>query len=149
MPVQAADARSDAYYPSVFPEAIDRIGQAAAWLAGRGETRIALVSHSLGSWMSNEYFDTVAKSPFAAWVCMGLTGGYSLATWNSPRPILDVYGERDLEPSVGAAWRRRLTLASAPGGSRQAMIGGADHFYAGKEAELARTIDAWLGEVLR
>ena len=29
------------------------------------------------------------------------------------------------------------------------MIAGTDHFYAGKEDELARTIDAWLAGVLR
>lgn len=149
MPVQAADARSDAYYPALFPEAIDRIARAAAWLEARGGKRIALVTHSLGSWMANEYFDTTAPSPFRAWACLGLTGGYSLATWNSPRPILDVYGENDLPPSVDAAWRRRITLASAPEGSRQAMIAGADHFYAGKEDELARTISGWLETVLR
>jgi alpha/beta superfamily hydrolase len=99
--------------------------------------------------MANEYFDTTAKSPFAAWACLGLTGGYSLPTWFSPRPILDVYGENDLDPSVGAAWRRRLTIASGAEGSRQVMIGAADHFYAGKEDELARTIAAWLEEALR
>lgn len=149
MPVQASEARSEAYYPALFPEALDRLARAGAWLADRGEKRVALVSHSLGSWMANEYFDANPVSPFAAWACLGLTGGYSLSTWFSPRPILDVYGENDLEPSVGAAWRRRLTLASAPAGSRQVMIAGADHFYAGKADELARTIDAWLGEVLR
>ena len=37
MPVQAADARSEAYYPALFPEAIDRIARAAAWLEARGE----------------------------------------------------------------------------------------------------------------
>jgi hypothetical protein len=69
-----------------------------------------------------------------------LTGGYSWGAYFSPRPILDVYGESDLEPSVSAAWRRRLTLATGAAGSMQAMIAGADHFYAGKEDELARTI---------
>jgi alpha/beta superfamily hydrolase len=103
----------------------------------------------MGSWMANEYFDAAGSSPFAAWACLGLTGGYSLATWFSPRPNLDVYGENDLESSVGAAWRRRLTLASAPAGSRQVMIAGADHFYAGREDELARAVAAWLAEVLR
>jgi alpha/beta superfamily hydrolase len=149
MPVQAADARSEAYYPAVFPEAVDRIAKAVEWLAARGERRLALVSHSMGSWMSNEYFDRTAQSPFAAWACLGLTGGYSLATWFSPRPILDVYGESYLEPSVGAAWRRWLTVSSASAGSRQVMIAGADHFYAGKEDELARAIDRWLDEVVR
>ncbi len=149
MPVQAADARSEAYYPALFPEALDRIARAGAWLAAKGDARMAIVSHSMGAWMANEYFDANRESPFRAWACLGLTGGYSLSTWFSPRPILDVYGENDLEPSVGAAWRRRLTLASAPQGSRQAMIAATDHFYAGKEDELARTIDAWLAEVLR
>lgn len=149
MPVQAADARSEAYYPALFPEAIERIGKAAAWLAARGEARLALVSHSLGSWMSNEYLDGAPDSPFRAWACLGLTGGYSWGAYFSPRPILDVYGENDLEPSVNAAWRRRFTVASAAQGSRQVMIAGANHFYAGKEGELASAIDAWLGEVLR
>lgn len=149
MPVQASDARSEAYYPKLFPEAIDRIARAGTWLAGKSGKKPALVSHSLGSWMSNEYFDTTAESPFAAWACLGITGGYSLSTWFSMRPILDVYGENDLEPSVSAAWRRRVTIATAPEGSRQAMIAGADHFYAGKEEELSRTLDAWLSEVLR
>lgn len=149
MPVQAADARSDAYYPLVFPEAIDRIGRAAAWLAERAGPRIALVSHSLGSWMSNEYLDQVPDTPFRAWVCMGITGGYSWGAYFSPRPMLDMYGEKDLEPAVNAAWRRRITLSTAAEGSRQVMIAGADHFYAGREDELAGTISAWLVEVLR
>lgn len=149
MPVQAADARSEAYYPMLFPEAIDRIARSGAWLAGQSGSKPALVSHSLGSWMANEHFDTAARSPYAAWACLGLTGGYSLATWFSPRPILDVYGENDLEPSVSAAWRRRITLATAPAGLRQVMIAGADHFYAGKVEELARALDSWLAEVLR
>jgi triacylglycerol esterase/lipase EstA (alpha/beta hydrolase family) len=149
MPVQAADARSEAYYPALFPEAIDRIARASAWLVAKDGPRVAIVSHSLGAWMTNAYFDETAASPFKAWACLGLTGGYSLATWFSPRPILDVYGENDLESSVSAAWRRGLTLASAAQGSRQVMIAGADHFYAGKEDELARTISGWLAEVLR
>ena len=149
MPVQAADARSEAYYPSVFPEAVDRIGRAAAWLVAKSGPKAAIVSHSLGSWMTNEYLDKTADSPFAGWACLGLTGGYSLATWGSPRPILDVYGENDLPSAVDGAWRRRLTLASAAEGSRQVMIPATDHFYAGKEDELARVVSDWLGQVLR
>ena len=149
MPVQSADARSEAYFPAVFPEAVDRIARAAAWLVAKSGPRVALVSHSMGSWMANEYFDHTTDAPFRAWACLGLTGGYSWGAYFSPRPILDVYGENDLEPSVSAAWRRRLTLATAPAGSRQAMIAASDHFHAGKEDELARTIAAWLAEVLR
>jgi alpha/beta superfamily hydrolase len=149
MPVQAADAKSDAYYPAVFPEAAERIGKAAQWLAAKGDARLAVVSHSMGSWMANAYFDGVSSSPFRAWACLGLTGGYSLRTWFTSRPILDVYGENDLEPSLRAAGWRELAVATAGTGSRQVMIAGADHFYAGREDELARAISDWLGEVLR
>jgi alpha/beta superfamily hydrolase len=148
MPVQAAQARSEAYYPALFPESVDRIARAAAWLAAKSGARVALVSHSMGSWMANEYFDRTPDSPLRAWACLGLTGGYSWGAYFSPRPILDVYGGNDLEASVSAAWRRRLTLATGPAASRQAMIAATDHFYAGKEDELARTISGWLGEVL-
>ena len=149
MPVQAADARSEAYYPKLFPESIDRIRSAASWLAAKEGPRVAIVSHSLGSWMTNAYFDETADSPFRAWACLGLTGGYSWGAYFSARPILDVYAENDLAPSVDAAWRRRMTLATGADGSRQAMIAGTDHFYAKKEDELARTLSGWLDAVMR
>jgi alpha/beta superfamily hydrolase len=149
MPVLGAEAqRVEDYYPALFPEAAERIGTAAAWLAGRGEGRVALVSHSMGSWMANEYFDANPRSPYAAWACLGLTGGYSWATYGSPRPILDVYGEADLPSVVDAAWRRRMAMASAAEGSRQLRIGGADHFFTGKHQALAREIAGWLDKVL-
>jgi alpha/beta superfamily hydrolase len=148
MPVQAADARSEAYYPAVFPEARDRIGAAAAWLAAHGHGKLALVTHSMGSWMANDYLDATREPPYAAWVCLGLTGGFSWKTWFSTRPILDVYGENDLPPALAAAWRRRVTLATAPAASRQVMIPGADHFYAGQESVLAASIAGWLQQAL-
>lgn len=149
MPVLNAQAqRVEDYYPALFPEAVERIGVAAAWLAARGERRIALLSHSMGSWMANEYFDAHPDAPYAAWICMGLTGGYSWATYRSPRPILDVYGSEDLPSVADAAWRRRLTVAAAPEGSRQLRIDGADHRYQGRESALAAQVAAWLDEVL-
>ena len=149
MPVLAADKRSDDYYPKLFPDAIDRIRKAAAWLVAKDGPRVAIVSHSMGSWMTNAYFDATPDSPFRAWACLGLTGGYSWGAYSSPRPLLDVYGENDLEPSVNAAWRRRMTLATGAAGSRQAMIAGTDHFYARKEGELAATLAEWFASVMR
>jgi alpha/beta superfamily hydrolase len=57
--------------------------------------------------------------------------------------VLDVYGERDLDPVLKSApARERIVNAS---GGRQQRIAGADHFYAGREAELASLIadHAW------
>lgn len=147
MPVAAADARPEAYFPDLFPEAKDRIARAGAWLAAKQPGPLAIVSHSMGAWMTNAYFDDVASSPYRAWVGIGITGGYSLATWFSPRPILDVYGEEDHPNAIGAAWRRRITVATAAEGSRQVMMRGANHFHHGREDALAREIDAWLAAV--
>lgn len=146
MPVLAADKRGDDYYPALFPDAHDRIGRATAWLRERNPgTKLVLVTHSMGSWMGNTWLDdNKAANPYAAWVCLGLTGGFSWGTYFSGRSILDVYGENDLPASLDAAARRRIALATTAEPSRQVMIAGADHFYAGREAELSREIDAWL-----
>ena len=147
MPVLAADKRGDDYYPKLFPDALERIASAAAWMKARGHARLVLVSHSMGSWMANEYLDAHPRAPFEAWASLSLTGGYSWGTYFSARPILDVYGEEDMPPSLDAAWRRRLALSTTPARSRQVMISGADHFYLKRETELAAVIDAWLREV--
>lgn len=150
VPVLGAEAqRVEDYYPALFPEAAERIGIAARWLAARGERRLALLSHSMGSWMANEYLDANPSSPYAAWVCLGLTGGFSWGTYGSARPILDVSGSADLPAVMDGAWRRRLALASAAEGSRQVIVAGADHMFAGRDAELARIVADWLDGVLR
>jgi pimeloyl-ACP methyl ester carboxylesterase len=153
MPVLDKDKRAGDYYPLLFPDAIDRIGVAAAWLTGRGHRHLVLVSHSLGSWMANVYLDRTQNAPFRAWVCMGLTGGFQSRMlgidWpmlGVQLPILDVYGENDLAPSVEAASRRARSIAGNPG-SRQARIPGADHFYSGTEKELTATIANFVEEL--
>ena len=152
MPVAAAAARSEAYYPMLFPDALNRIALAGEYLQKKGHKNIALISHSLGSWMSNVYFDQTAETPYSVWVCMGLTGGFTTRVMgiNLPMlsvkiPILDVYGENDMPPVLGAAARRARSIADVPG-SRQVKIAGADHFYAGKGNELAQAVDEYLKE---
>ncbi len=144
MPVLGTDKGPEDYYPALFPEAADRIGRAAEWMRARGHDRVVLVTHSMGAWMANEYLAAAPQSPYVAWVCMGLTGGFNWRTYFSTRPILDIYGELDHPLSVDAAWRRRVALATTEARSRQVMIAGGDHFYARREAALAMAIDEWL-----
>jgi alpha/beta superfamily hydrolase len=144
MPVQKADAGVNEYYPAVFPEAVERIRSAARWLEAKGVRRTVLLSHSMGSWMSNVYYESTPAAPFAGWVCMGLSGGYG-SMRNVRVPVLDVYGENDLPNVLRADWRRRMTVDSIAG-SRQVRIAAADHFYAGKEKELAAAIDSFIRE---
>jgi pimeloyl-ACP methyl ester carboxylesterase len=135
LPVQKSDAQLEDYYPAVFPEAVARIRVAGGWLQERGHRKVVLLSHSMGSWMANVYYEQTQDPPFAAWLCMGLTGGFG-GMRNVRVPVLDVYGENDLAPVLRADWRRRLTLQSIEG-SKQVRIAGADHSYTGKEKELA------------
>ena len=133
MPVLAADATPQDYYPALFPEAAGRIAAAVQWLSSRSR-KVVLVSHSLGSWMSEYYLRSGGKG-FAAWVCMGRGGPIAPVAL----PVLDVYGEKDNLPVIESALARRAVLEKIAG-SRQVRIAGADHFYNGTEDELARLI---------
>ena len=128
--------------PAPIREAVERIRTAGRWLQERGYPRLALLSHSMGSWMANVYFEQTADSPFAAWLCMGLTGGFG-GMRNVRVPVLDVYGENDLAQVLRADWRRRATLQSIEG-SKQVRVAGADHQYTGREKELAMEIRDFL-----
>ncbi|MGE5160235.1 MAG: DUF3530 domain-containing protein [Betaproteobacteria bacterium] len=134
MPVLASDAPADRYEP-LFEVAAERIANANAWARNRGYRDLVLVSHSLGSRMSNAYFDRSPAPGFRSWAALGMGAPYSSRFAQAPPvPVLDVYGERDLDPVLKSAPARER-IASASGG-RQQRVAGADHFYAGREAEL-------------
>lgn len=137
MPVMASDAPPE-HYETLFGNAAERIAAAAAWARDQGYRDLVLVSHSLGSRMANAYFDRGAPA-FRAWAALGLGGAYTERfAQKPPVPVLDVLGERDLEPVLqNAAARARVASAS---GARQQRIAGADHFYAGRETELVALI---------
>lgn len=154
MPVLAADAKPEDYHPELFPEASARIAAGHAWLGARGHRTVVLVSHSLGSWMSQYHLASGnpasrpgAPGRFAGWVSMGRSGTLGdLAKIGVP--VLDVYGEKDLPAVLASAPARREALQRLPG-SRQRVIAGADHFYTGQEDKLAAAIRAFIDESTR
>lgn len=143
MPVQGAEA-GPGDYPETFPEAIERIGVAVAWLKARGFDRVAIVSHSLGGRMVRAYFLATPKPPVQAWTALSLGfddyEGISL-------PILDLYAELDHPPVLRLAGTRRNSLAMPA--SEQQQVQGTGHFYEDKEAEVLTRVSAWLSKVLR
>ena len=163
MPVARGEgATVDDYYPVLFPQAGERIGAAARYLQGKGHRHVVLVSHSMGAWMSNVYLleESAAPPPFAGWVVLGLTGrfwGASLISipalgieWFPGRirlPILDVYGEHDIKPTLAGVRSRGAALAHIEG-SEQLMISGADHHYTGREQTLAEAIHRFIERTL-
>lgn len=144
LPVASKEAQIDDYFPQVFPDAADRMAKAAEWLQTKGHAQLVLASHSMGAWMANVYLDqTHTKTPYRAWIVMGLTGAYSWGMRRYAMPILDVYGAQDIAPVLGAVLRRKLALQTS-NGSQQIKIAGADHQYAGHENQLATAIDGFL-----
>jgi len=148
MPVLAAVAKADDY-SQVMPDAIDRIGRAAAWLRERSpNAKLVLVTHSVGSWMGNAYLEGAAASPYRAWVCLGRSGPFTGGVRALRQPTLDVYAEDDFNAVLEGAGARREALAAARG-SKQLVLAGTDHYFARKEDELARAIDRWLAATFR
>ena len=147
MPVLAADAKISDCYPKLFPDAIERIGLGARFLSDKGYKRIVLLSHSLGSWMSQAYLEKRGAAPFVAWICLGRSGDFDRGLETLKLPLLDVYGEHDLPAVLRAAPERRRVLKRIPG-SEQVMIPGTDHFYNGRESALEAAIGRFLARAL-
>ena len=145
VPGAARGTRFSGDHLNAMCRAVARIQAGADWLAAKGLARVLLLSHSMGSWMANVYYERTQAAPFAAWICIGLTGGFG-RMGNVKVPVLDLYGEKDLVPVLRADGRRRRTLEDIPG-SKQVMIPGSDHHYTGREKELVAEIQAFIARL--
>jgi hypothetical protein len=142
MPILAVEADSKAYQP-LFPEAAERIKAAAKFLQDKGNKKVAIVSHSLGSAMTKSYFQKNADSPFAAWVSIGISSdrydGVKL-------PIFDLYGGDDLPAVVKGASGRKKMLTNPK--SMQTMAPKMDHFFTGYDDDLVNYVSGYLDKNL-
>lgn len=145
MPVLAADAKADDY-PPLFPESAERIGAAAAWLKARGYDRVALVSHSMGARMANYYLTHTGAPGVQAWVAIGITAPFEKPN-EIPVPTLDIHGDGDF-PQVLKQTAERAFYLRRVKGSAQVVVAGADHYFNGKELDLARFIANFLDKAL-
>ncbi len=143
MPVLAADAKVEDY-PNTFDESAERIRLAVAFLKEKGYAKVAIVSHSLGTWMTYDYLTRTPGSPVAAWVDIGAPNPFDFAKLNLP--ILDLYGENDLPRVLAGAKQRGAGLKQKR--SIQVMVPGADHFFEGKDAVLLERVRGWLDQTL-
>lgn len=144
MPILAADAKSEAY-TALFPEAADRIGAAVDYLKSKGYTRIALVSHSMGSRMSGVYLRGRPDAAVKAWASLGMPQGDYQAL---KLPVMDLFGANDLPQVLENAGTRKKSLAPVPA-SRQVVIPNADHFFNGRESEMVNMVAIFLADTLK
>jgi len=142
MPVLANDAKSKAY-DALFPQAADRIDVAVKFLRAKGYKKIAIVSHSMGSAMSRQYVKS-NQSKLAAWASLGIGHGYSYEGIRIP--VLDMYGEYDLQPVLRMAAKRAVTL-KGNAKSMQVKLLKSDHFYNNHEAEMVQEVKRFLDSI--
>lgn len=146
MPVLAAEARGDQYAP-LFPEATERLAVAVEFLRGKGLKKIAIVSHSFGSRMTNYFLNHTGGARIDAWVAIGLPGEFTdPATFKAP--VLDLYGEKDLPAVLDPAAQRAAAIRGIRG-SGQLQVVGADHFFTGMENELVHRVKQFLDSRLK
>jgi len=146
MPVLAADAKGE-QYEALFPEAAERLAAAVAFLRGKNMKKVALVAHSMGARMANHFIVHAGEARVDAWVAIGILGEYA-APAGFKAPVLDLYGEKDFPAVLGAAEKRAAAIRTVRG-SGQVQVAGADHFFAGMEAELVRQVKLFLDKRLR
>ena len=147
MPVLAADALAESY-GELSGDASERLAVATAFLRSKGYRKIALVSHSMGARMSNGFLADAAAGHIDAWVAIGISGGEFNRVAQFKRPVLDIYGERDL-PAVLAKAAARADVLRTLKGSAQVEVAGADHYFAGSEPQLVKQIRQFLDRQLR
>jgi len=147
MPVLAADANA-ADYPALFPEAGQRIAAAIDYLRGKGVTKVAIVSHSMGARMVNDFITHRPDAPLMAWVPVAISSGDFESLAGVRFPVFDIYAEKDFDVVLQGVPARAKVLRGLKG-SRQAMVYGADHYFARKEKQVAALIDQLLRPLAR
>jgi len=137
---------------ALLREGADRLQTAVAWLGSKGMTPVTLIAHSRGCADILYYAATHGGGPVTSLVLVGANGRYenlpadasSLRFLQDIRlPMLDLYGEHDLEGVIQTAPERRKAAAGNPG-YQQLMVPGADHFFDGEEKPLLAEVTRWL-----
>jgi hypothetical protein len=146
LPVLPSTAILGLYVP-LYPDARERFQLAVDFLKARGYKNIAIVSHSLGATMANQYLIRTEDTSVQAWVFISILQGLE-EFYRIKFPALDVYASDDWSTNIYGAPERAAQLKQHPG-SGQIMVRGAKHFYEGHEDELVKIIDVFLDKTFK
>ena len=137
LPVLGPGAKVGDYLPT-YPEAEERYALAAKFLQEKGFDKIAIVSHSLGATMANQYLIHANSTPIKAWAFIGIINGLE-EMFRIKIPVLDVFGGKDWEITQVGAYERKKQIMKVPG-SDQVIVPNAQHFFEGREDELVKVL---------
>jgi pimeloyl-ACP methyl ester carboxylesterase len=137
LPVLGPGAKVGDYLP-IYPNAEERYALAAKFLQDKGFDKIAIVSHSLGATMANQYLIHANSTPVKAWVFIGIINGLE-EMFRIKIPVLDVFGGKDWEITQVGAYERKKQILKVQG-SDQVIVPDAQHFFEGREDELVKVL---------
>lgn len=151
MPILPNEATGEDYAP-LMAEVPGRINAALDYLGDNSSGQVYLVAHSMGSTMTLSYFSSDQAKDVKGLVMVGngsgAPGGSDPEAGGVARldlPVLDLYGEADLESVLkGAPVRRRVAETAGNNKYLQRVVAGADHFFEGYDAELVAAVAEWL-----
>jgi pimeloyl-ACP methyl ester carboxylesterase len=146
MPVLPSTAILGLYVP-LYPDARERFQLAVDFLKSKGHKNIAIVSHSLGATMANQYLIRTDDTAVKAWVFIGILQGLE-EMYRIRIPVLDVFGERDWDVTRWGAEERKAQIERVPG-SAQVMVPKATHFFERQEEDLLKIIVGFLDGVFQ
>jgi pimeloyl-ACP methyl ester carboxylesterase len=146
LPVLPGTAKIGDYLP-MFPDSTERFALAVQWLRAKGFKKLAIVSHSLGATMANQYLITTPDPAVDAWVFISIINGLE-DMFRIKVPVLDVYGTLDWQVTRYGGEERRTQILEVAG-SEQVVIQGAEHFFERQTDELTRVIAGFLGRVMK
>ena len=144
LPVLGGGAKIGDYIPT-YVDARERFQLAADYLKSKGYKNIAIVSHSLGATMANQYLINTDDKTVKAWVFIGIINGLE-EMFRIKIPVLDVFGSKDWEITQVGAYERKRQIDKVPG-SQQVIVPDALHFFEGKEDQLVKVIVSFLDQV--
>ena len=146
LPVLESTAILGLYVP-LYPDARERFQLAVDFLKKKGHKNIAIVSHSLGATMANQYLIRTDDDSVRAWVFIGILQGLE-EMFRIKIPVLDVYGGNDWTVTMWGADERRKQILANPG-SAQVVVPRATHFFERQEEDLITVVKGFLERTFR
>jgi pimeloyl-ACP methyl ester carboxylesterase len=134
---------------------IARLRVALRFLRDREIKPLVLVGHGLGAEMALAYLAANPDNNVSTLVAIGLAAGEGgeddpviRTIANLQRPMLDLYGDRDLPEVLATAQARRgAAKRHQQAAYRQDRAAGADHYFRGLQENLLQRIASWLRRI--
>jgi pimeloyl-ACP methyl ester carboxylesterase len=145
MPVLPSTAILGLYVP-LYPDARERFQLAVDYLKAKGQRNIAIVSHSLGATMANQYLIRTEDNTVKAWVFIGILQGLE-EMYRIKIPVLDVFGSNDWTVTMWGGPEREKQIRLNPG-SAQVIVPDAKHFFEDREDELVKIVADFLDKTI-